>query len=118
MPTSTNELQALAEEFCKSDEECKVRISLHKSYYCAYHACLQSLGPDDGTTNFLGGSGGSHQQLRDYFYNHIDRSIAIMLDGLKKERHVADYKLSEALPQSRAVVSFELLKRLLKKLKQ
>lgn len=114
MAVNVNDLMELATEFSNSPEEPKIRISIHKSYYCAYHSCLQYVVKLTGSTEAINGI--THIGLSEKLYREFGRigmRLSILLDGMKRERHKADYELLETIHKERAEESLRHLHTLL-----
>ena len=73
-----------------ADCEINLRNSISRAYYAAYHACLQIYKMDNAV------DGGLHTKLIQGLKKSsapADRQIGYMLEQLKNQRVIADYKL-------------------------
>lgn len=116
MSIDAEDLLSIAEELSDSTNEIKVRTSLGRSYYSAYHLGLRYFEITD-TKNWLGGKGGVHQKLIDEFTYCNQKPVAYILTNLKTKRHLADYHLLTDLGQEDAKASIKLVKSLIEKIK-
>jgi uncharacterized protein (UPF0332 family) len=110
------DLLSIAEELSESTNEVKIRTSLGRSYYSAYHMGLEYFDITD-TKNWFGGKGGVHQKLIDEFMYNSQKPVAYMLINLKTKRHLADYHLSVDIGQEDAKASIKSVKLLKEKIK-
>lgn len=116
MPINANDMLSIAEELSESSNEAKIRASIGRSYYSAYHHGLEYFEITD-TKSWVGGRGGVHQKLIDYFASNNHRAASYMLTDLKTRRHLADYKLADSLSQEDAQYSVKLVRSFIEKIK-
>ncbi len=116
MSIQPTDLLDLAERL-ETGAECDRRASISRSYYAAYHLCLdwhQAL-PEPGSV--AGKAGGKHQELINQLQNpgpgipqelkKLSRKLAIKLQTLRDRRVLADYKLRDALADNEAVTQLQ-----------
>ncbi|SEH07098.1 hypothetical protein [Candidatus Venteria ishoeyi] len=115
MPCTPVEILKVAEKLSQSSDEAELRASISRSYYCAYHSCLNDRGITD-TNTWVGGRGGIHQKLIDEYMHDGNKAIGYMLDNLKVKRTIADYKLTESLEKNDAQAMLRSVHRLLEKI--
>jgi len=116
MPIKADDMLSIAVELSESTNEAKIRASIGRSYYSAYHHGLEYFDITD-TKNWVGGRGGVHQKLIDYFADNNHRAASYILTELKTRRHLADYKLADTLSQEDAKYSVNLVRSFLEKIK-
>jgi len=116
MPINAEDMLSVAEGLSESINEAEIRASIGRSYYSAYHQGLEYFEMTDGR-GFIGGSGGVHQKLIDYFADNNHKAASYILAGLKAKRHLADYELSATLSKEDAQASVIYVKKFLEKLK-
>jgi len=83
-----------------SELEVDWRNATSRAYYSAYHRAHQSvdLCPENGHLHM-----GSHERLADRFSRHearVAKSIAIILQSMKRYRHSADYDIGDPFDRS------------------
>lgn len=96
MSVNPSDFQNFAETASMGASEFDWRNSVSRIYYGAYHLA-QSVCEfcPDKNANF---KMGSHERLSQRFKNHGStnaRSIAIVLECMKKHRHMADYEVDD-----------------------
>ena len=85
----------LASNLLSGGDEISWRMSAGRTYYASYHRSLQSVQHCPGNAHL---AMGSHERVTDRFISHGSvgaKSIAYVLQAMKKVRHVADYELGE-----------------------
>ena len=105
-----------AAKLLSSEAEIDWRMSAGRSYYGAFHRAQLSvhLCPDNENLRYA-----SHERVSDRFMRHKTmpaRSIAYVLQGMKKIRSVADYELGDNFTQKEAVNQEATYQVLVKKL--
>ncbi len=102
MSTDISSIHELAVRLANGTEEADWRSASSRAYYAGYHRAMLSANhcPDNSNQKM-----GSHERLSDRFSLHNSvgaRSIAYVLIGMKKQRHVADYEIDGHFFQSYA----------------
>lgn len=115
MSSSLKDFLDVASELSESTNEAKLRASIGRSYYSAFHLGLAYLDISD-TRQWTGGHGGVHEKLIGEFEYSANKPIAYILRSLKIKRHLADYHLSSDINQEDAKASIETVKKLFEKL--
>lgn len=116
MATSPKEILSIAKELSDSNSEIKIRTSIGRSYYSAFHLGLGFLEITD-TKEWTGGKGGVHEKLIGEFEYNSNREVAYLLSSLKAKRHLADYHLSADIGQEDAKASIVAVESLFQRLK-
>ena len=116
MTCKPKDIFQVAKELADSSNEAKIRASIGRSYYCAFHSCLLDLEITD-TKQWTGGNGGVHEKVIGEYKFGGDKAIAYILQNIKSKRHLADYNLNIDINQDDAKSSIELVENLLKRLK-
>jgi hypothetical protein len=116
MSIDHNSFAEFALKLITSDEEVDWRMSAGRTYYASYHRALLSTQycPDNSNLAM-----GSHERVTDQFLRHNTikaRSIAYVIQNMKKMRHVADYALDNNFSRADAVNQFAQYKILINKL--
>jgi len=116
MSIGPDDMQSIALELSESSNEAKVRASIGRSYYSAYHHGLRHLGVTD-IKEVVGGSGGVHKRLSDLLEDSNMKPAAYVLADLKAKRVLADYDLSYNFAQEDAKAAIDTFNRFIEKLK-
>jgi uncharacterized protein (UPF0332 family) len=101
-----------------SESEIDWRMSTGRTYYAGYHRALLSTKfcPDNSHLGM-----GSHERVTDQFMKQgtiQGRSIAYVMIGMKKLRHIADYAIEQDFSQPDAVNQLSQYKVLVAKLNE
>lgn len=103
MSISYQDLQNYARELLERGDEITYRNVVGRSYYAAYHACLNVV---NGLPNYADVQGGSHEVLIQRLIGSKNgnlRSMGHLLKNNKTLRNTADYRLEEYFPKEHAV---------------
>lgn len=105
-----------AEGLIDREDEISWRMSAGRAYYASYHRALQSVDqcPDNENLRM-----GSHERVTDRFLAYGTngaKSIAYVLQAMKKVRHVSDYDLEDPFEKCNAVNQLAQHKVLVQKL--
>lgn len=116
MPTKPSDLRVLADQLASEGGECKFRSAISRTYYSAYHLCLESLDLESKmkienvqtSTHaaliawFVSGSGSTTtEQARQ------SKSLGYALNQLRGLRRTADYFLQLPVRMSDVKQGFE-----------
>lgn len=102
MSISYRDFQTSAQELLLRDDEVGHRNAASRSYYAAYHACLEASQP---LPDYADVRGGMHERLIQQFVGAKDlklKSIGYILVTCKKIRTIADYHLDTTFPMEDA----------------
>lgn len=116
MTVDFNAFAEFAAGLIERDDEISWRMSAGRAYYASYHRALRSVGQCPDNENF---HMGSHQRVTDRFLAHGTngaKSIAYVLQAMKKVRHISDYELEDPFEKCNAVNQLAQHKVLVQKL--
>lgn len=101
MSVTSQDFQDFSITSANGTTEFEWRNACSRAYYGAYHLAQNYVQfCPNHTGNF---KMGSHERLSGRFKSHGStsaRSIAIMLEAMKKIRHIADYEISDPFDQN------------------
>lgn len=103
MSVTYRDIFEFAKALADNDSEIDWRNCAARTYYAAYHRAKQSVNvcPDNSHLKM-----GDHERLTVRFQLHdakAARSIAYVLQSMKRVRHTADYEIEDAFEKSLAV---------------
>jgi uncharacterized protein (UPF0332 family) len=107
-----------ASKLLSSESEIDWRMSAGRAYYASYHRALLSTQycPENSHLAM-----GSHERVSDQFIKHgttSARSIAYILQSMKRLRHIADYNLQNKFDRGNATSQLAQHKLMVQKLDQ
>lgn len=105
-----------ADRLLADDSEIAWRMSAARAYYASYHRSLKSVShcPDNSNSRM-----GSHERVTERFLAHGTngaKSIAYVLQTMKRVRHIADYELEDPFERCAAVNQLSQHKALVQRL--
>ncbi|MFZ6727376.1 hypothetical protein ACO0K2_17930 [Undibacterium sp. MH2W] len=117
MSVTHQDFDKFSQSVSSSNAEFDWRNACSRSYYGAYHLALSyaHICPDQNFNFKMG----SHERLSERFKSHKSikaRSIATMLECMKKYRHMADYEIADGFDRNFVLEQNATYKRLVQKL--
>lgn len=119
MAVTHQDLFQHAKNLLEGESECAWRNSAGRAYYAAFHrgqvAAKDCIDPNENMQI------GSHSRLSEKYRNYPTmqaKSIAYILQGMKKTRNIADYQLTASFGKDEAQSQIETCDVLLGKLSQ
>lgn len=100
MSVSSLEFLDSAKSLLPGLNEIDWRNATSRAYYSAYHSALEVVDLCPGNANH---KMGSHERLSERFSLHPAKgakSIAVVLQSMKRFRHIADYEISDPFEHS------------------
>lgn len=100
MSVTFGDILASAEALAAGDAEIDWRNSVSRAYYAAYHRAQDSANVCPDNSHF---KMGSHEALSNRFElhgKHGAKSISIVLQAMKRNRHQADYDLADTFDRN------------------
>ena len=112
MSVTVDEILEFAGRLAIGDTEMDWRDSTGRAYYAAYHHAktAQDLCPSNVHIKM-----GDHERLHERYHMHDSKgakSIALVLQDMKRHRRIADYEIEDFFEQSTAVNQVEKARRL------
>lgn len=116
MTISSVDFLKSAEIAASGSSEIDWRNGISRAYYSAYHAALgfidQRFADPEEHLHF-----GAHERLANRYKtwkdNHKGKSISYVLTHMKRQRHLADYNISDSLKQVDAETQIASTKKLM-----